>query len=59
MTHVFCKGEECPIKNQCLRYTKRNAFNNSIGGHSVIRKCTSQKRFVQDEDKVNSDSKKH
>lgn len=57
-SHIFCKGDECPIRNQCLRYTKRNDVTNCIGGYSVIRKCTQQKRFLQDESRVNQDSKR-
>jgi len=58
-SHIFCKGDECPIRNQCLRYTKRNDVTNCIGGYSVIRKCTQQKRFLQDESRVNQDSKRN
>lgn len=58
-THIFCRGEECPIHNQCLRYTKRNEVTQCIGGYTVIRKCTQQKRFLQDERYVNKDGKGH
>lgn len=58
-SHIFCKGDECPIRNQCLRYTKRDDVTNCIGGYSVIRKCTQQKRFLQDESRVNQDSKRN
>lgn len=56
---LFCKGEECPIRNQCQRYTKYVTITQSVGGYTVIRKCTSQKRFLQDSDKVNKDSKRY
>jgi len=51
---IYCKGEQCSVKNTCERYTKRD--KNSSDG--VIRKCTSQKRYVQDADKVNDDGKR-
>ena len=55
---LYCKGEECPIKNQCQRYTKRGTVTQCIGGYNEIRKCTLQKRFLQDPDRVNPDSKR-
>ena len=58
-THIFCRGDECPIRKQCLRYTKRNEVTQCVGGYTLMRKCTQQKRFLQDERNVNNDSKKH
>ena len=40
--------------------TKRELEQIGIAmGREFYNQCTSQKRFVQDEDRVNSDSKKH
>lgn len=58
-TNVFCQGDECSVKNTCLRYTHRGDYTNCIGGYSVMRKCTQQKRYIQDESKVNKDGEKH
>ena len=44
-----CMGCNCPIKNQCMRYTHFESGN-------VIRKCTNQKLFKQDIEKINGDS---
>lgn len=41
-------GIECPIKKQCLHYTR--------DGKRTMRKCTNGKRFLQDQNKVNKDS---
>ena len=49
-THIFCRGEE---------YTKRNEVTQCVCGYTLMRKCTQQKRFLQDERNVNNDSKKH
>ena len=48
---VSCMGVECPIKNQCLRYTQKSDGKR-------MRKCMSSKMFLQDENKVNGDSKR-
>jgi len=58
-TRIFCKGEECSVKHTCLRYTRRNSVTSCVGGYSVIRKCTQQKRYIQDESKVNKDGENH
>lgn len=58
-TYIFCRGEECPVRNTCLRYTKRNETTNCIGGYTLMRKCTHQKRFLQDENNVNKDGNEH
>lgn len=56
---MFCKGEQCSVKHTCLRYTRRNSVTSCVGGYSVIRKCTLQKRYLQDESKVNKDGENH
>lgn len=58
-TKIFCKGDECSVKNTCQRYTKRNSVTSCIGGFTIIRKCTMQKRYIQDENEINIDSKRH
>lgn len=58
-THIYCKGDECSVKHTCLRYTGRNSVTSCVGGYSVIRKCTLQKRYIQDESRVNQDSKRN
>ena len=50
-----CNGNHCPVKNTCLRYTSRDAHNHIA--NKV--KCTSQRKYIQDESKINKDSKKH
>lgn len=58
MTRIYCRGVECPIKNTCLRYTGYNHINSCVGGYTLMRKCTNQKRYIQDENKINTDSKR-
>ena len=36
----FCMGVECPVRNQCGRYTEYNKA-------PIIRKCTAQKKFIK------------
>jgi len=51
--NFLCRGEQCSVKNTCLRYTSRNGGAlNTIGGYTEIRKCTNQKKYVQDETKI-------
>ena len=45
---ISCSGFECPIRNQCKRFTHRS-------GGRVIRKCTNRRFFLQDEERVNGD----
>jgi len=46
--NTYCIGIQCPVKRQCLRYTKRVA----AGHYGFIRKCTNQRLYVQDKDKI-------
>lgn len=46
---VFCMGVECPVRNTCKRYTTHNQA-------PIIRKCSNQRRYLQDRSKVNEDS---
>ena len=48
---IYCKGERCSVRNQCLRYTQREN-RNCIGGYTEIKMCLNQKRFLQDSDNV-------
>lgn len=58
--NTFCLGAECPIKYTCLRFTsfKGRLVKDGDGG-KVIRKCTSQSRYLQDLNKVNGDGNEH
>ena len=58
-TRIFCRGEECPIRNTCLRFTKKSETTSCIGGYTVMRKCTLQRRYIQDERFVNNDGNGH
>ena len=51
-TGVYCKGEQCSARNTCLRHSLYRKSTNSIGGFTIIRTCTNQKKYIQDEDKV-------
>lgn len=53
MGKTVCSGIECPVRNTCLRYTERNKVTNCIGGYNVIRKCTNQRRYLQDKSNIN------
>ena len=48
---INCLGVECPIKNQCLRYTQKR-------DGKQMRKCRNEKMFLQDESKINGDSRR-
>lgn len=50
---IWCMGVTCSVKNTCQRYTQRDE---STGG--LMRKCTNQKKYIQDKNKINNDSKK-
>ena len=57
---VYCMGHQCTIKNTCKRYTHGLNVTVSDGcDEKFMRKCTLRKRYVQDETKINEDSKKH
>ena len=56
--NVYCMGIQCPVKNQCLRYTSgigATMYDGTLD--KFVRKCTNQKMFVQDDIK-NVDSGK-
>ena len=51
--NVYCMGIQCPVKHQCLRYTKGTGATMRDGTlDKYIRKCTNQKRFIQDSENV-------
>jgi hypothetical protein len=53
MAKVYCMGIECPIKKQCLRYNDGLRATVSDGTRDkYLRKCTSQKKYIQDENNV-------
>lgn len=57
---TYCMGIECSVKNTCLRYTKgRDATIYNECGDKFIRKCTQQKRYLQDQNNVNVDGANH
>ncbi len=57
---IFCKGEQCSVKNTCLRYTRGKGATMYHGSKDIfIRKCTLQKCYLQDESNINQDSKRH
>lgn len=47
--NIYCLGTQCPVKKQCLRYTNGIGI---AGQFRFIRKCTNQKWYVQDKDKI-------
>ena len=56
---VYCMGHECSVMNTCLRYTQGLSVTVSDGCEDkYMRKCTSQKKYLQDERKVNEDGKR-
>lgn len=57
MGMILCKGVTCPVKGTCLRHTrlKESSCDETFG----MTKCTNQKYFVQDVDKVNIDSRRN
>lgn len=51
--NVYCMGIQCPVKNQCLRYTSGIVATMHDGTlDKFVRKCTNQKKFVQDKAKI-------
>ena len=51
--NVYCMGIQCPVKNQCLRYTSgigATMYDGTLD--KFVRKCTNQKKFVQDKTKI-------
>lgn len=58
MAKIWCMGIECPIKNRCIRYTKglgATVYDGTLDKY--IRKCTNQKRFLQDAENVKKQRK--
>lgn len=52
-SNTYCYGEECAVRTTCLRYTLGlSSIKN--GNDKYFRKCTSQKKYVQDKTKVKS-----
>jgi len=52
-SNEYCMGIHCPIKNQCLRYTRGvEAVITDGTTAKFFRRCTNQKKFIQDEAKV-------
>lgn len=50
---VYCMGIQCPVKNRCIRYTRGISATVCDGTlDKFVRKCTNQKKFIQDETKV-------
>lgn len=59
MSKVFCKGIECPVKKTCVRYTKGLVAAMYDGTEDrYIRRCTNQKKYMQDGETINKDSKR-
>lgn len=55
---VYCMGHQCTVKNTCKRYTHGLNVTVSDGcNEKFMRKCTLRKRYVQDETRINEDSK--
>ena len=52
---TVCRGERCSVRGTCLRHSNYYAVTQNIGGITVINKCTNQRKYVQDETKVNKD----
>ena len=48
MGNSHCLGVHCPVKNQCMRHTHL--------WDGIIRKCSNQRLFLQDTEKINGDS---
>lgn len=55
MKKPYCLGFECSIKHTCLRYTQGKEYNDTPDKYS--RKCSSRKGYVQDVDKINTNTK--
>lgn len=50
MKRKYCMGESCPVRNTCMRYTRKS------NGCMVTRNCTNQRKYIQDTEKINGDS---
>lgn len=52
----YCVGSECSVRKTCLRHTQYQDYkSNGIEPKNLMRRCTSQKQYVQDTSKVNDD----
>jgi len=51
---TVCRGERCSVRCTCLRHSKYHTIND-ITNVLVVNSCTNQRRYVQDEMKVNKD----
>ena len=49
MCMTYCMGKECPVRNTCKRYTGFLYDNKESSGFPAMRKCTNQKKYIQDE----------
>lgn len=57
---TYCLGAECSVKHTCLRFTSFKGMLVKDGdGGCVIRKCTLQKKYLQDVNNVNNDGKEY
>lgn len=56
---TYCSGNECPVRNTCLRYTKRDERKTCGSEYRLILKCRRQINYLQDESRVNTDGAKH
>ena len=57
--NTYCMGIECPVRNRCLRYTSGiDAKINDGTLDKFERKCTNQKKFVQDDSRTVDNGKK-
>ncbi len=45
---TFCKGEHCPVRNQCQRY-KESQVNPVFEGDELISHCRNQRLFTKEE----------
>lgn len=60
INEYFARASKCSVKNACLRYTRgKGATMYHVSKDIFIRKCTSQKCYLQDESIINQDSKRH
>lgn len=56
---IFCYGNECPVRNTCLRYTEIEKRLSCDGEYRLILKCRNQVHYLQDERNVNKDGNEH
>ena len=52
MAKKYCKGEHCPVKNACRRYTEGNdlaAIYGTYGEGWFMNHCTNQKLFIKND----------